>query len=377
MTAIVTTAEVLPAEDTAAPFTPVGLVIVGYGRWGANHARAASAAHGIALQGVVDPRPSARDAAQQSCGVPAFASLEQALNDRGIEAVVIATPAATHTEVVREALHSGRHVLVEKPAAMSLAEARAIAAEADSRGVQLSAGHTFLYTQPVRNLARWLREAAPSRPWLVRSERLGGQRREDCDVLWNFGPHDVSILLHLLAEPVAEVTARGHRFPGGRHLDGVTLDLGFASGVRGEVYLGWRHPGAKRSLRLLGEDWAIKYRHGHLDGEDTLTRSGPQGPRQIDDLLAEGCQQSPRGGLHGYREPLKAELEEFALACRSGKPTVTGPEHLVAVTSVLEAAARSAELGGRMLTPEPARRPRSARSASAAFEPAGQTEQRH
>ncbi|MFD0530358.1 Gfo/Idh/MocA family protein [Kitasatospora arboriphila] len=193
---------------------------MGHGRWGANHARAAATARGTVLKGVVDPRPAAREAARQRYGVRTSASLSQALSDSSVEAVVIATPAATHTEVVSEALRSGRHVLVEKPAAMNLAEAQMMAAEADARGLQLSAGHTFLYTQPVRNLARWLREAAPSTPWLVRSERLGGRRRTDCDVLWNFGPHDVSVLLHLLAEPVVEVTARGHRFPGGRTLTG-------------------------------------------------------------------------------------------------------------------------------------------------------------
>ncbi|WP_329562086.1 Gfo/Idh/MocA family protein [Kitasatospora sp. NBC_01266] len=333
--------------------SPLSVVVVGHGRWGANHARAVTDAHGVRLQGVVDPRPEARDLARQRYGVPVWSTLAHALDDDRVEAVVIATPAHTHADMVGAALRAGRHVLVEKPAATSTADAEAMVAEADERGLQVSVGHTFLYTQPVRNLARWLWEGAPSTPWLLRSERLGGQRRPDCDVLWNFGPHDVSILLHLMAEPVLKVAARGHRFPSGRHLDAVTLDLEFASGVRGEVYLGWRHPGAKRSLRVLGEDWAVTYRHGHVNGEDTLTRTGAQSSPGSDNVLVDGCNQGPRSGsLHGYREPLKVELEEFAVACRTGRPTVTGPDHLVAVTSVLEAAARSTARDGQAEVPD-------------------------
>jgi predicted dehydrogenase len=171
-------------------------------------------------------------------------------------------------------------------------------------------------------------------------------------VLWNFGPHDVSILLHLLNEPVVEVAARGHRFPGGRYLDTVTIDLGFASGVRGEVYLGWRHPGAKRSMRVLGDEWAVSYRHGHLNGGDTLVRTGTGGNAETDQILEDGCLRRPQGGLYGYREPLKVEIEEFAAACRAGRPTLTGAEHLLAVTSVLEAAGRSAARGGAVEKPE-------------------------
>ncbi|MEY9967541.1 putative dehydrogenase [Streptacidiphilus sp. MAP12-16] len=329
-------------HGTARGPAPLGIAVVGCGRWGANHVRVAADTAGVRLVGVVDADPEQRHQAGQSHGVPAWSTLEQALEDRRVEAVIVATPAGTHAELVRRALLAGRHVLVEKPAAMSVADASEMVRIAAGAGRQLSAGHTFLYAQPVRNIASWLRDVGPSRPWLARSERLGGRRRADCSVLWNFGPHDVSLLLHLLGEPVVEVAARGHRFPGSGRLDTVTVDLGFASGARGEIYLGWRHPGAKRSLRLLGEDWALRYRHGHLDGQDVLTLTG----RPEDAVLGSGCLRDERNALGGYVEPLHRQLEEFASACRTGTPTVTGPEHLLAITSVLEAAEYSAALGG-------------------------------
>jgi hypothetical protein len=63
-------------------------------------------------------------------------------------------------------------------------------------------------------------------------------------------------------------------------------------------------------------------------------------------VLAAGCERDRRGALAGYGEPLRVQLEEFVAACRSGAPTLTGPDHLLAVTAVLEAAEYSAALGG-------------------------------
>lgn len=332
-------------KGTGRRHPPLGVAVVGCGRWGSNHARVAAGAAGVRFVGMVEPDPALRRQAERLYGVAGWSGLEQALGDRRVEAVVIATPAVTHQELVLQALRAGRHVLVEKPAAMGVDAAAQMVRTSAEAGVQLSAGHTFLYARPVRDIAAWLGASAPSRPWLVRSERLGGRRRSDCGVLWNFGPHDVSILLHLLGEPVLEVAARGHRFPQGGHLDMVTLDLGFASGTRGEVYLGWRHPGAKRSLRLLGEDWALRYRHG-LNGRDVLALTGRDGGPLTDSPMTSGRPGGEGGALDAYAEPLGIQLGEFALACRTGVPTMTGPDHLLAVTAVLEAAQHSAALGG-------------------------------
>ncbi|WP_162824173.1 Gfo/Idh/MocA family protein [Peterkaempfera bronchialis] len=321
------------------------MALIGCGRWGVNHARTAATSGSVHFVGVVDPDQPQRFDAMARYGVRGWPTLSDALRDERVEAVVIASPAGTHVSLALEAMRAGRHVLVEKPAALSALDASAMSFEARRRGVQLSAGHTFLYSQPVRNIAAWLREAAPSRPWLIRSERLGGRRREDCDVLWNLAPHDVSILLHLVDEPVVHVAARGHIFPGGRHWDLAAVDLTFASGIRGEVYVGWRHAGAKRALRLLGEQWALRYRHGRADG-DAVQLTGEAATAGAEQILHRGCGRSPSGALRQYAEPLRVQLEEFVSACRTGQPTLTGPSHLTAVTRVLHAAHRSASTGG-------------------------------
>lgn len=342
------TAPVLPTAADRTHTAALGIALIGCGRWGANHARAAIEAEGVTLVGVVESDKNRREAASLSYGVTSWASLSDALDDPAVEAVVIATPAPTHAALAHAALNGGRHVLIEKPAATSRNDAERLIDLAAAKGLQLSAGHTFLYAQPLRNAATWIRNSAPSRPWMVRSERLGGRRRPDCDVLWNLAPHDISILLHLMDEPVVEVSARAHIFPGGQLWDAATLDLYFASGARGEVYVGWRHPGAKRSLRVLAEGWSLTYRHGKSGDFLTATTNHDQQAEKA--ALYRNCVRDELDGtVSGYPEPLRVELEEFAHACREKHPTVTGPDHLLSVTSVLEACARSAAASGKLI----------------------------
>jgi predicted dehydrogenase len=326
----------------------LGVAVVGYGPWGANHARAVGRSAKLRLAAVVEPREARQAVAASSTGAAIYATLDEAVQDPAVEAAVIATPAGTHVELATAALTAGRHVLVEKPVATRPVEARSLADLADHHGLQILAGHTFLYSQPIRDIKRWM-ATVPDRPWLVRSERLGGRRRPDCDVIWNLAPHDLSIMLYLVDEPVTEVMAHGTAFGGATGWDAATIHLRFRSGLAGEVYVNWRHPGAKRSLRILGEDWALRYRYDRAG--DVLSVDGAD--RTDTSLLARSCGRTPDGRLSAYPEPLLEELEAFAHACRTGTSAETGPAHFIPVIEVLDAASRSASVGGVPIALEP------------------------
>ena len=126
---------------------------------------------------------------------------------------MVATPVVTHFEIARAALSLGKHVLVEKPLARSLDQAQRLAKLAASTGRTLMAGHTFLYSAPVLHLRKLIDDGHLGDVRYAYAQRLNlGKIRTDCDALWNFAPHDLSILEFLMKESPIEVSAIRHCF---------------------------------------------------------------------------------------------------------------------------------------------------------------------
>lgn len=132
---------------------PIGVVVAGCGRISGSHLRAISELPGdVRLEAVVDPDAGRAAAAAAPYGVPALATLEEALALPGVGAVLLCTPNHAHAAQAMACLSAGKHVLVEKPVAETGAQARALAAEAARRGLVLGAGHTFRHCAPVNHL---------------------------------------------------------------------------------------------------------------------------------------------------------------------------------------------------------------------------------
>lgn len=328
----------------------LGTLLVGYGTWGGNHARLLAAAPRIELTGIVEPSSERRDAARRAYpGVRVWAELDAALADPRTEAAVVASPLHTHARVAGRLIASGRHVLVEKPFALTAADAEYLVRAAGAAGVVAMAGHTFLYCRPIVNLARLVHDGRLSEPVFLRSERLGSQPRPDCGALWNLAPHDVAILLYLMNEPVAELSARSHFFAAGEHDDATSIDLLFPSGASAVVQVSRRTAEKRRALSVFGAAWTLEYsqRPGgdRFALEDAAARNGAAAPDALDRALREGLRDGADGGVR-YREPLLAELEHFAECCRTGREPRSGGRHAAEVVRVLEAAAASAAAGG-------------------------------
>src|SRR5207249_1156050 len=107
-------------------------------------------------------------------------------------------------------LEAGRHVLVEKPLAATAAQAFDLVATAEERGLILMVGHTFLFSPRLEKLTQYLDEGFLGKIHYVTSSRLNlGLHRSDADVVWDLGPHDFSILFHLMGEFPVSVQASG------------------------------------------------------------------------------------------------------------------------------------------------------------------------
>ena len=143
---------------------PIKVIQVGLGGFGRSWAQLAHQTTGLAMTGAVDPFPAAREwAARELDGrLPLFESLSTALPAVESDAVLVITPPPTHHAIVSEALRAGKHVLVEKPLAMSLSEADELIALADRVGRILMVSQNYRYRAPLRAVQRF-----------VVSERLG------------------------------------------------------------------------------------------------------------------------------------------------------------------------------------------------------------
>ena len=136
--------------------TPVRVGVVGVGIMGYNHARVLTDLPGAELVGIADPSQSQREKVAALLGCAAFASLDE-LVERGVDAVVIAAPTHLHHDISLAAIAAGKHVLVEKPIAPSVAEAEAIVAAAKAKGVALMVGHVERFNPAVESVKAAIR----------------------------------------------------------------------------------------------------------------------------------------------------------------------------------------------------------------------------
>src|SRR5262245_22561152 len=179
--------------------------IVGCGYWGSKHVRVLSATAGVNEIVLIEPDQSLCSRLQRIFpSARSFRDLQAALPH--VDAVVIATPPQIHAELALMAVREGKHVLVEKPLATSLMDAELLVDAARPANSITMVGHTFQFNPAVRELRRRLASGDLGQIYSIHSARLRGPYRRDVNVLWDFAPHDVSILNYLLdSQPSAAI----------------------------------------------------------------------------------------------------------------------------------------------------------------------------
>jgi predicted dehydrogenase len=330
------------------------MALVGYGYWGANLARNVLAA-GQRLVAVADPDEGRQAAARTSFpGTETYSTLDEVLANEDVEAVIIATPAAMHAAMATACLEADRHVLVEKPLTMDVVEAEDLVALAEKQARVLMVGHTFVYSPPVAKLREYVQSGALGAVQYLYSQRLSlGRIRRDCNALWNFAPHDISIMLHVLGERVVEVSARGFSFiePG---IDDVCFaSLTFESGVGANLHVSWIDPRKTRLVTVVGDEKMVIYNDVSVDQKLWLVDAGVA--RSTDgfggyESMGDFQWRTRAGDIVipqiAMVEPLQKELEAFGSACRSGDAPVANGAHGLEVVRVLCAIDESARHRG-------------------------------
>lgn len=228
--------------------------IIGYGYWGPNLLRNLNASPRFQVVAMADPRRQRHQAAQNIVpNLEAYESPSELIQSAGIDAVVIASPVATHYEIARQALMAGKHVLVEKPMCTTGAQGEELVNLAASKGLTLMVDHTFLFTAPVRAILDLHRQGELGALSYYDSMRINlGLFQPDVNVLWDLAPHDLSILDSLLGEEPVHIEASGYCHVNRMLPDIAYLTLYFPSNVVAHLHLSWMSPVKVRRVSIGG-----------------------------------------------------------------------------------------------------------------------------
>jgi predicted dehydrogenase len=336
---------------------PVPIAVLGFGYWGANQARNVAASDACALRVIIEPDPvRAAVASRTHPGVPVVADIDAAmLHDP--EAAVIATPAGDHPEVATALLEAGLHVLVEKPFTLSGASAEGLVALADRLDRRIMAGHTFLYSSPVRYLRELIASGELGRIQYLSFQRLSlGRIRSDCNVLWNLAPHDVSIAHYLLGEDAIAASATGFTYLQPGIADVVFGTLAFPSGAGAGMHLSWLDPRKSRTVTVVGTEKMVVYDDVATDRKIEIFDAGVVDPTTglgESSSMAEWQWKTRAGDVVTKKlelwEPLRRQIDEFAAWIGGGHEVPSAGAHAVAVTRSLEALDDSIAAGGSLI----------------------------
>ncbi|SEG67669.1 Predicted dehydrogenase [Actinacidiphila yanglinensis] len=316
--------------------TPTRVALVGCGAMGEIVARdvypAAVRGGPVELVAVVDPDDARAAAAARYTGARNHRTLADALAQEDIDAVDIRVPHHLHAALAREAIGHGRHVLIEKPIATTVADAASMVDAAKSAGVVLAVAENYPHLKAVRDARRLLAEGRLGRALAIQGTRAyridgvwvrDGWRKSDGPaggILLDQGTHQVS-LIRQLGGPVTAVSAAGS-------LDTVTLTLRLDSGLVAQSLITWHSPGpwdqAEASVIAEGGrlDVVVDY-EGHTGGCVTWTPGGTdrQGAENYYDshrLIVEDWIDAVRNGT-GSRVPGAEGLEDLAVVAAAAE----------------------------------------------------------
>jgi UDP-2-acetamido-3-amino-2,3-dideoxy-glucuronate N-acetyltransferase len=304
---------------------------VGCGYWGKNLARNFAELGALAAVVDGDPETAARISAATGARV---ATLDEVLADGTIDAISIATPAPTHFTVAMRAIEAGKHIFVEKPLALDLAEAERMIAAAEAADRRLMVGHLLQYHPIFCAMRGLVADGAIGALQYVYSNRMSlGKIRVEENVLWSFAPHDVSMILSLADAECEEVSAQGAAIVTAGIEDWALLQLRFANGLKGHIQTSWLHPFKEQRLVAIGAEGMLVFEDSAPAWEDKLKlyrhridRSGPVPVPEKADPEPIKVEKS---------EPLRNECRHFLDCVASGDTPLTDGQEGLAVLKIL------------------------------------------
>lgn len=319
---------------------------IGIGYWGPNLLRNLVASKRCRVPVVVDISDERRDYVRGLYpGIKVSDDVNEIFEDNGVDAVIIATPVATHFDFAVKALKAGKHILVEKPLATSVREVEHIGELAREKNLVVMAGHTFLFSAAVRYVKRLMDSGEIGDTRYIYSQRLNlGRIRSDVDALWNFAPHDISIIQYWLGDPQPlSVVRRGMAYIQKGIEDVVFMNIIYPNDIIANIHVSWLDPHRVRSMTIVGSKKMVVY-DDVAESKIAIYDKGIDRKAVLGEKMNYDNPQFETFDLKSgdvllpkidFKEPLKVEIDHFIDCIQNGTKCLTGVEHAKKVVEIL------------------------------------------
>lgn len=307
------------------------LALIGAGKWGQNYLRSASQLNTCVIKYVCAQRQETLKLLPDR--YIKTLSINDLAKKNDIDGFIIATPGSTHFEIAKYLLSLGRNLLIEKPLTADYNQALILQKIWQVKKPKVLVGHTYLYNPAYKIFKKFYKDVGAVKS--INFEGLSSPERKDSSVIWDWGPHPISMLIDLIKQPIKKVRAQGLIKNSNTKLyDTVYATLQFMNGIKASIHISWQGSDKVRKLIVEGRDKKIEF-------DDTNTNQ-----RKI---LIQIPNNQPWYPNYKSEPALNYELLEFAVAIQDSKKITSDINLGVEVTRILSAIEQSATSNSKLV----------------------------
>ncbi|TSC85020.1 MAG: oxidoreductase domain-containing protein [Parcubacteria group bacterium Gr01-1014_13] len=265
------------------------------------------------------------------------AETDEIINNKEIDCVVIATPPSTHCEIILKSLRAGKHVLVEKPMVLSVAEAKKVEKELKkNKSLVFMVGFQYIYNDSIRYIKNRISELGTVK-YLMGENLYCGLLRADVGSFMDAGIHDLAVVEYLFSPgKIVKISGASRSFNSSAKDDFTGVTVKFQSGLTAHLITSWYWPEKVRKVTLVGDKGMVLFNDREEVKLKWIKNSYPVRDGNKSTLPLSGVIDQPVVPIVTAREPLRNELEHFIECINTNSRPLTGIEFGSKVTKMME-----------------------------------------
>jgi predicted dehydrogenase len=331
--------------------------VIGLGRWGPNILGSISRIDNTNIVCICDLNEKALFSINKRYpSLPTTTNSNDVLNDSSIDAVAISTPVETHTELVKSALESGKHVFVEKPFGHDYEECKSLCQLANDMELRIVVGHVFLFNSSIIALKKIIQSGELGEILHLEAHRTNlGPVRKDVNAVWDLTSHDISIFDFLLDDLPSEVSCIGSRKLDSQNEDTSYSTFKYRGGILAHAHASWLNPRKVRQITVIGSEKMALWDDLNLDHPITIYDSSiGLNQSYYSDSFASHRLSYNRGNVVlpsiQTNEPLLEEMKHFINVVEGKEMNRSSGAYGTEIVKTLQIADQSIRNDGKFLT---------------------------